>query len=339
MTELRTHQGALEGALRTEWELLCDEDPAATLFHTPRYLDVWARTFGAGTPTRVHTVHRQGRMIGVVPDANELTGSPEGPREIRRFQGGSQVTDYLGPVSRPEDRTDVAEAYVANLAADVDWDEFVASGLAVDTGWPEIIAAAAERNGLAVLERQDEDVCPRIGLEHGFEEYLGSLPGKLRQELTRKTRKLAREAGDLDLVEVAAGDVAGRLDDFLDQAAESHPEKAGFFARADMHDWFRELAGEFAADGAFRLHELHVGGLPAAATVSLVHRREWGLYNSSFDPTLGTLAPGMVMVHLLLEAAAEEGYRVFDLLRGDEPYKYRFGARDRVLEQVTIGRR
>lgn len=339
VTELRTHEGELPHELRTEWELLCDEDPDATVFHGPRYLETWGRVFAGGVPVRVHTVHRDGRLIGVVADANDLSGSPAGPQEIRRFQGGSEVTDYLGPVSRPEDRADVADAYVANLARDVDWDEFIAGGLAADTGWPQVFRAAAAQHGLTVVTDEVEDVCPRVDISGGYEAYLDALPGKLRQELTRKTRKLSRDAGALELVEVAPDEVPGRLDDFLDQAAESDPDKRGFFRRAKMHEWFRVLADEFAGDRVFRLHELQVGGLPAASAVSLVDRRTWGLYNTAFDPAMGSLAPGMVIVNLLIDVAATDGARTFDFLRGDEPYKYRFGASDRVLHRVTVGRR
>jgi CelD/BcsL family acetyltransferase involved in cellulose biosynthesis len=336
--ELRTHQGVVGGSLRTDWQLLRDEDPHATLFQGPRFLETWHRALAPAVPTRVHTIHRGGRLIGVVPDANERSGAPTGPIEVRRFQGGTEVTDYLGPVSRPEDRTDVADAYMANLVQDVDWDEFVAGGLVESSGWVDAFRRAADEHGLKVVSEELEDVCPRVDLTGGHDAYLARLPGKLRQELTRKTRKLARDAGDLRLVEVPAEEVVGQLDAFLDQAAASFPDKAGFFARPEMHAWFRALAEEFVGDGTFRLHRLDVGGLPAASTISLVHDGEWGLYNSAFDPALGSLAPGMVIVGLLLERAAEEGCTVLDLLRGDEPYKYRFGAVDRRLTRLTITR-
>ena len=338
MTELRTHPGAPDADVRTEWELLLEEDPAATIFQGPRYLRRWQETLGCGTPTRVHTVHRDGRMIGVIPDANHRSGSPNGPEEIRRFQGGTEVTDYLGPVSRPEDRVDVAAAYVGNLASDVDWDEFVAGGLAADSGWPDAFRLAVDAAGLRLLDDRVEDVCPRVQLPGDHDTYLDALPGKSRQELTRKTRKLAREAGELELIEVPPAEIRGRLEAFLDQAEESSPEKGGFFGRQEMQAWFAALADEFVDDGAFRLHELHVGGLPAASTVSLVGRGEWGLYNSAFDPALGSLAPGVVIVGLLIERAIEEGIAVFDLLRGDEAYKYRFGAQDRELRRLTVVR-
>ncbi len=338
MVELRTHESLLSGGERSEWELLVEQDPTASVFQGPRYLEVWRATLGAGTPVRTHTVHRDGRLIGVIVDANDLYGSPAGPEEIRRFAGGTEVTDYLGPVSRPEDRSDVAAAYMANLAADVDWDEFVAGGLARDSDWAEVFRHAASAHGLTVFDDEVEDVCPRVELTGSYDDYLAALPGKMRQELVRKTRKLARDAGELELVEVPADEVVDRIGAFLEQAAESFPEKAGFFRRDDMHTWFTALAEEFADDRILRLHELHVGGLPAASTVSLIDHGMWGLYNSSFDPALGSLAPGMVIIGQLIERACEEKLDVFDLLRGDEAYKYRFGAVDRPIDRLTIVR-
>ncbi len=338
MIELRTHDGIPGGSLRADWEALVDDDPAATIFHTPRYLAVWERMLGERAAPRVRTVHREGRLIGVVPEALERAGSPTGPQEILRFLGGTEVTDYLGPIARPEDRDDVVAAYLDALAEDVDWDELVAGGLPADTVWPDAYLRHAERHGFDLLEDAVEDVCPRVDLSGGYEAYLDRLPGKQRHELRRKARKLARDAGELRMVDVPAGDVVERLDDFFDMAVENESPKAHFFRKDPMREFFRELAREFAEEGVFRLHLLDVGARPGAATISLVHGREWGLYNSAFDPALRMLAPGMVQVGQLIETAAAEGLTMFDLLRGDEPYKYRFGAEDRQLRRLTIAR-
>jgi CelD/BcsL family acetyltransferase involved in cellulose biosynthesis len=339
LIELRTHEDLPAGAARAEWELLLDEDPAATLFQGPRFLGVWHRVLGQRTTPRVHTVRDgDGRLLGVIPEGHVREGSPTGPVEVRRFLGGTEVTDYLGPVSRPEDRADVADAYVRHLAEDRDWDDVVLGGLAVDSGWGDAFVRAADEHGLTVFERDTEDVCPRVDLTGGYDAYLGRLKGKLRQEMARKARKLARDAGELEVIAVPAEQVEDELETFLELARDSEPEKAGFFTREVLQEWFRELAREFAADGTLRLHRLEVGGMPGAMTVSLVHGREWGVYNSAFDPALGALGPGMVLKGQLIELAAAEGYLVYDLLRGDEAYKYQFGAEDRVVERLTLVR-
>jgi CelD/BcsL family acetyltransferase involved in cellulose biosynthesis len=339
VTELRTHDGLPTGSLRAEWELLASEDPHATVFHTPRYLETWHRVLGAGATPRVRTVHRDGRLVGIVPEAHEREGSPTGPVEVVRFLGGTDVTDYLGPVARPEDRDDVVAAYVEALRDDVDWDEMVAGGLAGDAGWIDSFRSHADRLSLAVIEEADEDVCPRVDLAGGYDGYLERLPGKQRHELRRKARKLGRDLGGVQVVEVEGSDLEPALERFFDLASGTDTEKGGFFAKDDMRRFFHALAEEFTPDGTFRLHELVAAGAPVASTVSLVHDREWGLYNSAFDQAVRHLAPGMVLVGELIRSAAEEGCRVFDLLRGDEPYKYRFGAEDRVVRRLTLARR
>ncbi|HKJ57255.1 MAG TPA: GNAT family N-acetyltransferase, partial [Nitriliruptoraceae bacterium] len=102
--------------------------------------------------------------------------------------------------------------------------------------------------------------------------------------------------------------------------------------------FFSALADEFVDDDVMRLHVLSVGDRPAAATVSLVDGDRWGLYNSAFDPVLSSFAPGMVLVTELIREAADQDLATFDLLRGDEPYKYRFGATDRVIQRVDVTR-
>jgi CelD/BcsL family acetyltransferase involved in cellulose biosynthesis len=339
LIELRTYEDLPAGAARGEWELLLDEDPAATLFQGPRFLGVWHQVLGQRTTPRIHTVRDgDGRLLGVIPEGHVREGSPTGPVEVRRFLGGTEVTDYLGPVSRPEDRADVADAYVRHLAEDRDWDDAVLGGLAVDSGWGDAFVRAAGEHGLTVFERDTEDVCPRVDLTGGYDAYLGRLKGKLRQEMARKARKLARDAGELEVIAVPAEQVEDELEAFLELARDSEPEKAGFFTREVLQEWFRELTREFAADGTLRLHRLEVGGMPGAMTVSLVHGREWGVYNSAFDPALAALGPGMVLKGQLIELAAAEGCLVYDLLRGDEAYKYQFGAEDRVVERLTLVR-
>lgn len=338
MIELRTHEGRLDEALLTEWALLCDDDPTATVFHTPRFLEAWQDVFGANIPTRVHTFHVDGRLVGVIPDANDVENGPSGPLEIRRFQGGIDVTDYLGPVCRPEYRPDVLEAYVAHLAADVDWDEFVGNNLAVGTGVVDGLRQAIQSNGLHIVDDDVDGVCPIVDISEGFDAYLASLPGRQRQELLRKSRKLARDLGEISIEEVSAEHFPDRLDAFIQMATDSHLDKAQFFKRPGTTEFFARLGETFASDRTFRLHELHVGGVPAAATLSFVHNGVWGLYNSAYAPNLEAYGPGVVLITFLIEQAAKEQCHTFDLLRGDEAYKYRFGATDQVLQRLAFRR-
>ncbi len=342
MTELETAVVPDLGdeALAAEWDAVLASDPQASLFQSPRWIRTWDAVLGGQRRLRTRTFRRDGELVGVLAESVEALRLPDGVREAVRFAGGTEVTDYLGPVAAAPDRAAVATAWVAALAADRDWDEVVAGGLPADAGWHAHLARAAAEAGLRTVDVEVDGVCPVVDLAGGFEAYLGRLPGRLRQEGSRKARKLARDVGPHEVVEVAGGDLRAGVDAFLALAARAEDEKGGFFRRPEMARWFHALADEYGPDGKFRLHRLDAGGLPAAMTVSLVDpaRRVWGLYNSAFDPDLAALAPGVVLVNGLIEAAAAEGCTAFDLLRGDEAYKYRLGAVDRVLHTLTLVR-
>ena len=340
-----THAGVGDDTVVAAWDALAAGDPSATLFQRARWLRAWESLLAGTRTMRTRTFHRDGALVGVLVETRELLRLPSGPGELIRLAGGDEVTDYLGPLAAPEDRADVADAYVAALAADRGWDEVVLGGLALDTGWPELLEAAAGRHGLGVVEASRDAVCPVVDLTDGIDGYLARLPGRLRQELVRKGRKLTRDAGPYAVHTYAPADTMAGVDDFLTQVRAGDDSKAAFFRRPDMERWFRVLAEEYGPDGTMRIHRLDVGAINAAMTVSLVdttselpQARRWGLYNSSFDPSLAALAPGMVLIRELIDEAADEGCTTFDLLRGDEPYKYRFGAVDRELRTLTLVR-
>ena len=336
--DVTVHDGLGDAELVAEWDALADADPRATLFQRARWLSRWDTVLAGQRALRTRAFRRDGVLVGVLAETRELLRLPSGPGELVRIAGGDEVTDYLGPVSIPSERGAVAEAYVAALAGERGWDEVVLGGLAADVAWHDLIAAAAQRHGLRVTEADVEAVCPVVDLTGGMDGYLGRLPGRLRQELVRKARKLTRDAGEYTTHAYAPADTLAGVEDFLAQVREGDDEKAAFFRRPEMETWFRTLAEEYGPDGTLRVHRLDVGAIRAAMTVSLIADGRWGLYNSSFDPSLAALAPGMVLITELIEQATKEGLTTFDLLRGDEPYKYRFGAVDRALRTLTLVR-
>jgi CelD/BcsL family acetyltransferase involved in cellulose biosynthesis len=58
-------------------------------------------------------------------------------------------------------------------------------------------------------------------------------------------------------------------------------------------------------------------------------RDHFAYFQSGWRPEAARLNLGTVLVAEAIRFAGEDGARVFDFLRGPEPYKYRFGAVDR----------
>ena len=192
--------------------------------------------------------------------------------------------------------------------------------------------------GSSVEEAPDHDgVAPFLELPPTWDGYLGALPAKLRHEIRRKAKKLEADAGPFSIVTAGTQDLTALLDRFVELHHLSEGPK-GVFMVPGMEIFFRRLGEAFLSSGAFRLNFIEVNGSLAAGTIGF----RWGdrsyLYNSAFDRSWGALAPGMVLVGEDIRLAIEDGASGFDLLKGDYPYKYRFGAVPRQVRRMIVRR-
>ena len=112
----------------------------------------------------------------------------------------------------------------------------------------------------------------------------------------------------------------------------------GVFMVPGMEIFFRRLGQTFCERGVFRLSFIRVRDELAAGTIGFSFGGTYSLYNSAFDRKWQQLAPGMVLVAEDIRQAIGEGCSVFDFLKGDYAYKYRFGARKRLVKRLVVTR-
>jgi CelD/BcsL family acetyltransferase involved in cellulose biosynthesis len=312
-------------AFRTrDWSALVQADLAGTVFHTPEYLKVWWEEFGAGS-LALAFAEEDGRTVGAC--AFEVV------QGRLHFLGGSDVTDYMGPVARPGLERAVADGLITAIR-ELPWTEADLAGLPSGSVWLAALEGAASSQGIAVEGRSD-GVAPLIELPGSFDRYLAALPAKLRHEMRRKERRLAEEAGSYRIALSTPQTVGEDLDRFM-ELHRSSPGPKGTFMRAGMETFFRRLGEALLPTHQFQLAFIEVGGQKAAGAIGFVHGDTFSLYNSAFDREFARWSPGMVLVTNLIRGAAEAGRRRFDMLKGDLEYKYRFGAVARQIERLVL---
>ncbi|MBI3648405.1 MAG: GNAT family N-acetyltransferase [Actinobacteria bacterium] len=317
---------------RRGWRELVQADPAGTFFHTPEYLKLYWEEFGE-TPEHLLFAFAEeddGTQVGAC--AFERIGT------TLRFLGGTEVTDYMGPVGLPERQDEFAKQLWAALLTRDDWAEADLWGLAEDRPWLGLLSEAAAAQGLSVELAEDHDgVAPFLPLAPTWEAYLEGLPSKLRHEIRRKANKLEAEAGPFSTETATDRTLLPLLDRFVELHRTSEGPK-GVFMVPGMEIFFRRLGEAFCRSGVFRLTFIEVGGVKAAGTIGFSFDGTFFLYNSAFDRKWQQLAPGMVLVGEDIRLAIEDGCQAFDLLKGDYPYKYRFGAVPRSVKRLVVRR-
>jgi CelD/BcsL family acetyltransferase involved in cellulose biosynthesis len=317
---------------RRDWTELVRADPSGTFFHLPRYLKLYWEEFGETPDHLLLAFGEDGDDRQIAAVAFERIG------HTLRFLGGTEVTDYQGPVGLPERAEEVAAGLWSALLTRDDWRSADLGGLPEDGTWLSPLRETASRAGLGVLEDDDQNgVAPFLELPSSWDAYLAGLPSKLRHEIRRKAKKLEAEAGPYRIVVADGASLTALLDRFVELHRTSEGPK-GVFMVPGMEIFFRRLGEAFCDDGTFRLSMIEVGGQLAAGTIGFVFGGTTSLYNSAFDRTWGVLAPGMVLVAEDIRLAIEAGCTAFDLLKGDYAYKYRFGAVPRRIRRLVVTR-
>jgi CelD/BcsL family acetyltransferase involved in cellulose biosynthesis len=308
-----------------EWTRLVQADPEGTVFHSPRFLKLYWEEFGQG--------HLQ---LAFVDEGSEdvAAAALELRDDTLTWLGGFDLTDYMGPVGPPTSRERAAKELMVGLAVRDDWSQADLRGLPREGDWLRALQGAAEDVGLP-SEVETDTVAPWLSLPSSYQEYLAGLPSKRRHELRRKERRLREALPDARVVTSDPDRVGRDLDRFVAWHRTSEGPK-GRFMVPGMELFFRRLADELLSGGPFRLWLLEAEGEPIAGAVGFEDRDRILLYNSAFDHARARLAPGMVLVAMLVAQSIERGCVAVDMLKGDLEYKYRLGARPRELARLVL---
>jgi CelD/BcsL family acetyltransferase involved in cellulose biosynthesis len=261
------------------------------------------------------------------------------------FFGASYHADYATVLASPADLNAVCAAAVESLAAEptTKWDVLDLRRLRDGDPVTDALAKALEwaaPQACWSVTREQEDVCPIVTLAPGatYEDFLGTLGKKERHEIRRKVRR-AEAAGDVRLERSAAP-----IED-LDAFVELHQKRwgaEGLFppteGGAASRGFFAGLFANCAPTGIVELSFLAVGGRRIAAGVTFDDGEAVYYYNAGVEPDARELSPGVVMVACYIQRAIELGRSRVDFLRGDEPYKYEWGAVDSPIERLLVQR-
>jgi CelD/BcsL family acetyltransferase involved in cellulose biosynthesis len=278
-----------------------------------------------------------------------LTSVPPTAKAI--FFGASYHADYATILAAPENLTAVAEAVAEHLAAAAQpgdehpspWDVVDLRRLRCGDPTADALATAFGRREMSegwTLNVEREDVCPVVTLEPGmdFEGYLGTLGKKNRHEIRRKLRR-AEALGEVRLTD--STDPLADLDVFIDLHQRKWGD-AGLFPPTPGGDasrrFVRRLFEEHGPDGSIRLAFLTIGGRRIAAGIHFRTSDGYLYYNAGVDPDARDLSPGVVMIAAYIQRAIDEGCRRLDFLRGNEPYKYEWGAVDEPVQRILVRR-
>ena len=325
--------------LAHEWDAMLAECITDAPFLRFNYLRDWWQTLGGGewqqAELAVVTAQENSHLIGVAPLFHSINRDNQ-PALL--LLGSIEISDYLDLIVRPVDLPRFVSGLLDFLASHgtLSWSALDWYNLPEASPTLPALEAESVKRGWT-FTRETYQPAPYIPLPADFDTYLASIDKKQRHEIRRKMRRAAEHEVPVRwyLVEDEST-LESEMDAFFTLMRQD-PAKEKFLTEP-MRRQMLATARTAVRGGWLWLAFLEVGGKKAAGTFNFDYgNRLWG-YNSGVNREFIELSPGWVLLSHTLQWACEHGRSEFDFMRGNEEYKYRFGAKDRSVMRARLVR-
>ncbi|MDB4968494.1 MAG: hypothetical protein JWN44_4183 [Myxococcales bacterium] len=318
-------------ALAAEWRDLLARAADPTPFQSHEWQATWWQHHGGGR-LWVLCARDNGVLVGLMPlHVARYRGTPL--RQVRFL--GAPLSDFQEILAARGQEAVARAALLGHLAQHSHrWD---------------LCDFADQRKGTSLTEGEmpaglrpllvHHRICPFIPLGKSWDEFVKRLSKNTRTNVGRRRRQVAKQfRAEYDLASEAT--VAQAMEELfrLHNSRWRRRGVAGAFAGARMQAFHHDVARKFLQRGWLKLHRLRLDGETRAAFYCFQLGTRVYYYLSGFDLEFGKYSIGNVLMAQAIERAISDGATEFDLLRGDEIYKFQWKAEERETLRLILGR-
>jgi CelD/BcsL family acetyltransferase involved in cellulose biosynthesis len=334
-TVIRTTQEF--SGLHDEWDALVNSSASNCVFLTHEWLFTWWKHLSEGRELSILAAHDSDKLVGLMPLAKRTAQYTRMMPRMAAFIGSGVIgSDYLDAIIEKGREEKVLAAFGRELnqwGVMLQLNQLRAENCIVSY-LPDVLGKHRW-----IASKTNINVCPFIDLRsHTWESYLESLSSSQRYSFNRKLRALKRSCEvRLDVIKTEA-----EASHALDLVIELHQKRWGgrasseAFQTAAVTAFHREFVGLAAKRGWLRLIILNLDNAARAAIYGLQYRQTFYFYQSGFDPAYSKQSVGLVVMGLAIKEAIEEKASEYDLLHGEEEYKFHWAHKQRNLGRIEL---
>jgi len=310
-----------------EWGAFVSNQTTLTPFQTPVWLLTWWKHFGNGE-LRVFIFRCESAIAAVIPC---FLHTWHGRRQLTLI--GSGVSDYLEPPMASEHSIEVTYELANCLIRANEWDVCNWQDLDHDTA----MAGLARVRSLYVQEC-DDTPSSEIPIRGTWDEFYRDRPHGLRRNLRRYLEKAERIDKPEFVVKLCADS------ELIDALIRLHAARwlrhgeSGMIRANGSEEFLREATAHFSSKNMLRLFALRFQGKIVSVILSFSYGKTIFPYLSGFDPEYEEFGFGRLLLERSLHYAFENKYYSWNFLRGNEPYKFDWGAQEIRKTRLIISR-
>jgi CelD/BcsL family acetyltransferase involved in cellulose biosynthesis len=332
-------------SIENEWKTLA-EHSAEHIYQTYEWNRTWWKYFGKERSLYLIVFYSEDKLVGVAPlfrDTIRIIG-----RKIYssiRFIGSNvsqspgepliglvAYTDYLDILVHPGYKDQVARSLADHLKDEsLAYDEILFEEVPENSILRTHLIEALKETEMHVYVSEDSS-CANILLDTSWKAHLKGMSRNSRKKMKGYLKSIQNPEKKLfDLREIK------KADDFpeaFEMLARVHQDQwnrrgaPGMFYTSRMYDFMKETSDQFFKNGWLQIRIL----TPAEKSDSCVAIDLFYMYKNriysiiggmDYESPLSSKGAGNVIFAVTLKEAVENGYRVFDYIRGMQDYKLR----------------
>ena len=332
-------------ALKETWNSLYEKDPDAQFFLSWAFLSTYIRRYEGGWFILAARLGEGTPYVALLPLRMRTRMSKKtGQFHNEINMAGNYAADYTGIICAPE-FVDRAVPALAKHLRKMHWAKLHLENLRMSERRLRFFLKnlADERLDIRKMARVNKVdginncTCPSLDLPGSWDAYLEQ---KLGSNTRQKFRRFLRRVEGSDEFRITHADAStidrdiGILLEFW--RVKWTPRKGNLVPGLLKSN--RLLFKNAFESGTLFLPILWHGEKPLCALAFFVDpvKRAMLFHMTGRDETADVIPSGMVLHAYCIRRAIEQGFRIYDFLRGDEPYKYTFAAKDTVINCMLV---
>jgi tetratricopeptide (TPR) repeat protein len=333
--------------LKPDWEAVYQADPEAQFFLSWTWMSKWLPMLeGPWFILAVTPTTNASDYVGFFPLRLRLKERKAGGFYNEINMAGNFSADYTGFICTPEFQNRVIPALAACLKR-LNWTRLNLENIQMSDERRRLFLSHFSKKEFDTKEHErvnkrdniNNRICPYAALPNDWDSYLAGLSANTRQKIRRFLRQI-EGSDEFRITHADADSVERDLKVLLRFWGAKWGPRKGNRLNTILTSNFKMLKS-CSESGALFLPVLWRGETPLGALASLIdpYKKSFLFYVGGRDETFNNPPPGLLLHAHSIRYAIAGGFKIYDFLRGNEPYKYSLATVERRISCITVSTR
>ncbi len=335
--------------IRKNWDFVYEADPQAQFFLSWVWLSGWLKMVKdpwfilAAKPSPDASSY-----VAFFPLKITVDQQDGGDLYNELCMAGNSIADYTGLICLPEYEQEAISAFAAYLKQQLTWSIFhLKNFLETDRRMDLFLKSFSGDSFEFEQSREDNNqdginnyVCPYVPLADDWDQYLQTALGSnTRQKIRRFLRKI-ESSDEFHITHVNADNLELHIEILRKFWQSKWGSKKGSDCEV-MVACLQAILRHCFENKCLYFPVLWKGDRPIGTIANFIDLSQKSIlfYITGRDETVKNPPPGLVLHAYAIRYAIQNGFKVYDFLRGNESYKFSFGAKERHIKHLIVKRK